>query len=218
MIDHNHSVKPRLLIFDLDGTLVDSRADLAAGINHMRSHFGLGTLSLDTVSSYIGSGVRDLVERSLQGADVPFEKALRTHNRYYNSHLAVHTTTYPGVRKGICKLAKAGHKLALLSNKPGNASRAIMQHFRLDVFFSPIIGGGDMQKLKPEPDGVFACLEATGMEATQTWMIGDHHTDLKVAKNAGMKGAFVRYGFGDKLDYEADANFSLFSELVRFFI
>jgi phosphoglycolate phosphatase len=211
-------MQTQLLIFDLDGTLVDSRADLTAGINHMRSHYGLGALSLESVSGYVGSGVRDLVERSLRGTDVPFEEALQINRAYYNSHLTVHTTTYPGVDEGVQKLSQAGHKLALLTNKPGDASRAIIEHFGLDEFFVSVIGGGDVEKLKPEPDGVFECLAASGLDASSAWMIGDHHTDLEVAKNAGIKSAFAKYGFGDKLDCEPNVSFDSFPELVRFFL
>jgi phosphoglycolate phosphatase len=211
-------MQTQLLIFDLDGTLVDSRADLTAGINHMRSHFGWGALSLESVSGYIGSGVRDLVERSLRGMDVPFEEALQINKAYYNSHLTVHTTTYPGVREGIRKLSQAGHQLALLTNKPGDASRLIIKHFGLDDFFVSVIGGGDVENLKPEPDGVFECLAVAGLDASRVWMIGDHHTDLIVAKNAGIKSAFAKYGFEDKLDCEPNISFDSFPELVDFFI
>ena len=211
-------MEPQLLIFDLDGTLIDSRADLAAGINHMRGHYGLGPLPLETVSGYIGNGVRKLVERSLHGADVDVDEALRINKEYYFSHSTVHTTVYDGVGAGIPALAKAGHTLALLTNKPGDPSRHILKHFGLDVFFSAIIGGGDVENLKPEPDGVFRCLELSGMAATEAWMVGDHYTDLAVAKNAGIKSAFVRYGFGEERGYNPGAYFASFSELVGYFV
>jgi len=211
-------VPPQLLIFDLDGTLVDSRADLAAGINHMRSHFGLDTLSQDTVTSYVGSGVRDLVQRSLWGSDVIFKEALEIYRAYYNSHLAVHTTTYPGVRTGVQVLAEAGHKLALLSNKPGDSSRAIMRHFGLDHYFMAMLGGGDLTRLKPEPDGIRHCLGLAELPASETWMIGDHHTDLVAAQNAGVRSAFVEYGFGDQGGHEANVHFISFSKLVDFYV
>lgn len=209
---------PQLLIFDLDGTLVDSRADLTASINHMRSCFGLPTLSLEVVSGYIGSGVRDLVERSLHGADVDFEAALLINKKYYYSHLTIHTRTYPGVSEGIPTLENAGHQLALVTNKPGEASRTIMKYFDLDGCFTSIIGGGDVENLKPEPDGVFKSLDISGLDVSRAWMIGDHHTDLAAAKNAGIKSAFVRYGFGNRHDQKADACFASFSELVRYFV
>jgi phosphoglycolate phosphatase len=211
-------VQPQLLIFDLDGTLVDSRADLAAGINHMRSHFGLAALSQDTVTSYVGSGVCNLVRRSLQGVDVMFQDALDIYRAYYDSHLAVHTTTYPGVRAGVQALARAGHKLALLSNKPGDTCRMIMRHFGLDRYFMVMLGGGDLDRLKPEPDGIFHCLELAGPPASATWMIGDHHTDLAVARNAGVRSAFVEYGFGDRDGHETKISFGSFTELVNFYI
>lgn len=209
---------PRLLIFDLDGTLIDSRRDLAEGINHMRAHYGLAPLTVENVSEYIGDGVRKLVERSLQGTDVDVDEAMAINKGYYFSHLTVHTVLYDGVADGIRQLAQAGHKLALLTNKPGEPSRAIMKHFGLDAFFIAVIGGGDLENLKPEPDGVFRCMELAGMAAAQTWMIGDHYTDLAVAENAGIKSAFVRYGFGEELGYEPDVYFASFPELVGYFV
>lgn len=211
-------MQPQLLIFDLDGTLVDSRADLAAGINLMRAHFGLEALEQETVSGYIGDGVRSLVKRSLQGADVDVEEALAINKQYYLSHLTVHTMTYPGVSEGIRTLANAGHKLALLTNKPGGVSRELMKHFALDVSFTSIIGGGDVTHLKPDPAGIYVSISNSGLDASKAWMIGDHHTDLAAAKNAGIKSVFAEYGFGEKSDHEADVCFSSFEELVQFFI
>ncbi len=211
-------MNPQLLIFDLDGTLIDSREDLAAGINHMRTHFGLDPLSVETVSGYIGNGARKLVERSLQGAAVDIDEALQLNKDYYYSHLTVHTYLYEGVAAGIPELVRAGHKLALLTNKPGEPSRAILRHFGLLDYFCTTIGGGDVEKLKPEPDGIFRSMERTEMEAGSVWMAGDHYTDLAVAKNAGVKSAFVQYGFGEARGYEADAHFASFSELVGYFV
>ncbi len=209
----------QLIIFDLDGTLIDSRADLAAGINHMRAQFKLEPLAVEIIGGYVGNGVRKLVERSLQGAaDVDLEEALEINLDYYFSHLAVYTTLYPGVAEGLRRLSDAGHKLALLSNKQGKSCRAIMRHFGLDGFFSDIVGGGDVARLKPEPDGIFKCLESAAMEASNTWMVGDHYTDLAVAKNAGVKSAFVRYGFGEERGYEPSVYFVSFPELVEYFV
>ena len=208
----------QLLIFDLDGTLIDSRADLATGINHMRLHFGLEVLPLETISGYVGNGVCKLVERSLQGAKVDFDEALRVNKEYYLSHLTVHTSLYRGVPEGLRMLMDAGHTLAVLTNKPGVPSRAILSHFELDHFFDSIVGGGDVPCLKPEPDGVYRCVKNAKMEKSTTWMIGDHCTDLSVAKNAGVRSAFVRYGFGHTQGIEATVYFSSFPELVEYFV
>jgi phosphoglycolate phosphatase len=211
-------MKNLFLIFDLDGTLVDSRRDLAEGINHMRTHFGLSLLDHDVISSYIGDGVRKLVERSLQGNDINVDEALRVNIDYYFSHLTVHTTLYAGVDKGIRQLHQAGHELAVLTNKPGEPSREILQFFGLTDYFSSVVGGGDLNVLKPDPEGILHCRERVGAEASSTWMVGDHHTDLVAAKNAGVKSAFVQYGFGVEQGVKPDAYFASFSELVEYFV
>ncbi len=211
-------MKEQLLIFDLDGTLIDSRADLAAGVNHMRTHYDLSPLSLETISSYIGDGVHKLVERSLQGAAVDLEDAVRINKKFYFANLTVHTKLYKGVRVGLRKLTEAGHKLAVLTNKPGDPSRAILRHFKLDHLFVSILGGGDVASLKPEPEGLFRCLAEAGVEGSNTWMVGDHYTDLAVAHNARVKSAFVRYGFGEERGVEPDVYFASFPELVGYFI
>jgi len=210
-------VEPQLLIFDLDGTIIDSRADLAVGINHMRTLFGLEPLPMETVVGYIGNGVRRLVEGSLQGADVDVDEALRINKEYYYSHLTVHTTLYEGVELGLRRLTAAGHKLAVLTNKPGDPSRQILEYFGIGDAFAAIIGGGDVENMKPDPDGIYRCMEIAGAHAANTWMIGDHYTDLGVADNAGIKSAFVRYGFGEERGYKPDVYFASFSELVGYF-
>jgi phosphoglycolate phosphatase len=207
---------PQLLIFDLDGTLVDSRADLAAAVNHMRGGFGLAPLPPDTVEGYIGDGVAKLVERSLQGAPIDFGEALRAVREYYLAHLAVHTRLYDGVGEGLRRLA-AVHALAVLTNKPGDAARALLRHFDLSGLFRAVVGGGDAGALKPDPAGVYRCMASAGADAAHTWMVGDHHVDLAAAKNAGIRSAFVRYGFGEARDGEPDAYFSSFPELVGYF-
>jgi phosphoglycolate phosphatase len=211
-------MSPQLLIFDLDGTLIDSRADLAAAVNHMRGQFDLNALSRDTVVGYIGNGVRRLVAGSLQEADVDFEEALHIFKDYYKTHLTVHTTLYEGVEAGLRTLSNAGHALAVLTNKPGGPSRTILEYFNIENLFNVVIGGGDVEGLKPEPVGVIQCLDTTGYSSDAAWMVGDHYTDLAVAENAGIRSAFVRYGFGEERDYEPDVYFASFSELVGYFV
>ncbi|MDH3982255.1 MAG: HAD-IA family hydrolase, partial [Kiritimatiellaceae bacterium] len=187
-------------------------------INHMRGHYNLPPLPVETVSEYIGNGVRKLVERSLQGAEVDLDEALQINKDYYFSHLTVHTFAYEGVEEGIQRLVAAGHQVALLTNKPGDPSREILKHFGLSDCFCAIIGGGDVAHLKPDPDGIFQCLDISGVEASKVWMVGDHYTDLAVAKNAGVKSAYVEYGFGEPREYKADAYFASFPELVGYFV
>lgn len=210
-------MQKQLLIFDLDGTLADTRADLATGINLMRAHYGLPPISMELIETYVGDGIRKLVERSLQGAAVDVDEALELDRRLYREHMLDETVLYPGVADGLKKLASAGHALAVLSNKPGDPSRIILKHLGVDHLFFRILGGGDVPKLKPAPDGIFALIKESGIAAENVWMLGDHHTDLEVAHNAGVKSGFVTYGIGHPGEFTADQVWNGFGELVDFF-
>jgi phosphoglycolate phosphatase len=211
-------MQKQLLIFDLDGTLADSRADLATGINLMRAYYGLPQISMDVIETYVGDGIRKLVERSLQGADVNIDEALALDKKFYTDHMLDETALYPGVAEGLKKLADAGHRLAVLSNKPGDPSRIILKHLGVDGLFFRILGGGDLPNLKPAPDGIFALTEESGVLPENTWMLGDHHTDLEAAHNAGVQSGFVTYGIGHPGEFTADQVWHGFEELVDFFV
>jgi len=210
-------MKPQLLIFDLDGTLADTRADLATGINRMRAHYSLSPLSMEKIETYIGDGIRVLVERSLQGAEVNVDEALALNKKFYAEHMLDETVLYSGVAEGLKKLATAGHLLAVLSNKPGDPSRVILNHLGVGDLFFRIIGGGDLPNLKPAPDGILALMKESGLESSNVWMLGDHHTDLEVAHNAGVKSGFLTYGIGHPGEFTADQVWNGFRELVDFF-
>jgi len=208
-------MEKQLLIFDLDGTLAETRQDLTSGINLMRKHYCLPPLDVETVTDYIGDGVRKLVERSLQGADVDVDEAMVLNKKFYAEHMLDETALYPEVVEGLQALS--GNALAVLSNKPGDPSRKILKHLGVDGLFFQILGGGDLPNLKPAPDGIEALMEESGISAENTWMIGDHHTDLEVAHNAGVKSGFVTYGIGHSGEFTADQVWHGFEELVEFF-
>ena len=119
----------QLFLFDLDGTLIDSRADLAAATNHMRRRHGLPPLSLDAVSAYVGDGIRMLAFRALEGAPVDPDLAAREIGAAYAAHLTDQTHAYPGVDAGLRALRGAGHALALVTNKPAPHARRLFDHF-----------------------------------------------------------------------------------------
>jgi phosphoglycolate phosphatase len=208
-------MQKQLLIFDLDGTLVDSSADLTTGINCMRAHYGLPPLDRQTVTGYIGDGIRKLVERSLQGAEVDVDEALVLDKKFYAEHMLDETALYPGAGEGLRRLS--GHALAVLSNKPGDPTRAILKHLGVGELFFRTIGGGDVPNLKPAPDGIFELMAESGISKENTWMIGDHHTDLEAAHNAGVKSGFVSYGIGHPGEFTADQIWHGFEELTEFF-
>ena len=205
----------KLIIFDLDGTLADTSADLTTGINLMREHYGLPPLDRETVTGYIGDGIRQLVERSLQGADVDADEALALDRKFYAEHMLDATALYPRVEEGLQALS--GNTLAVLSNKPGEPSRVILEHLGVRDLFFRILGGGDLPSLKPAPDGIDALMAESGIGPENTWMIGDHHTDLQAAHNAGVKSGFVTYGIGHCAEFTADQVWHGFEELVEFF-
>ena len=208
-------MKRRLLIFDLDGTLAETRQDLTTGINLMRAHYDLPPITMEAVTGYVGDGVRKLVERSLQGTDIDLDEALALNKQFYAEHMLDETALYPGVVEGLQVLS--GDALAVLSNKPGDPTRVVLKHLGVAHHFFRMLGGGDLPNLKPAPDGVEALMEESGIGPENTWMIGDHHTDLEVAHNAGVKSGFVTYGIGHAGEFTADQTWNGFEELVQFF-
>ena len=187
---------PQLFLFDLDGTLIDSRADLAAATNAMRALHGLPALPLETVASYVGDGVRTLAFRSLEGAAVDPDLAAREISTTYAAHLTDRTTAYPGVDAGLRALRAAGHDLALVTNKPAPHARRLMDHFGWTPLFAAILGGGDTSELKPSPLPLQTAMRRTGHGPDTTWMVGDHHTDLEAARRAGVKSIYLESGIG----------------------
>jgi len=211
-------MKPQLLIFDLDGTLIDSRRDLAASINFMRKHYGLPPLPLATVSGFVGDGIRKLVERSLAGQkNINLDEAVRLDYRHYLRHLHDKTVLYPGVAAGLKKLHKHGHLQALISNKGRRACLKILEHFELEQFFSHVIGGDSRLPLKPAPDTVLATMRKLKANAENTWVIGDNHTDLAAARNAKVKSIFVGYGIGKTGVEKPFRRFDDFNSLTEYF-
>ncbi len=188
--------KRSALLFDLDGTLMDTRADLCAAVNRMRADYGLAPLPVETTASFVGDGIRKLVERSLRGHPAPLDEAVARCAAHYRAHLHDHTTLYPGVREGLRRLRQAGHPLALVTNKPAEPTRALLEHFHLADEFALVLGGGDTPHLKPHPEPLRLAIERLGAEPSSSWMIGDHRTDLEAARHAGIQRIFVTYGIG----------------------
>lgn len=213
----NAPQQKRLLMFDLDGTLIDSRQDICTAVNLLRANYDLPRLSIETVTSYIGDGIDKLVERSLRGYPVNIEKATRECAEYYRRHLHDETTLYPGVFDGLQRLRAAGYLLALISNKPGSACREILAHFKIAPLFSVILGGDDMQHMKPHPEPLLTAMVKTGAKPEDTWMIGDHKTDLEAARRAGVRSGFIKYGMGEQGGESATRIFESFEDMTKFY-
>jgi phosphoglycolate phosphatase len=186
----------RLIVFDLDGTLVDSKRDLALSVNAMRADMGLAPLPLDLISSYVGHGVNLLVRRSLRAHATRenVEKGLAFFLAYYREHMLDHTAPYPGVTEALDILR--GHKMAVLTNKPVHFSREMVSRLGFDPYFAYIYGGNSFPQKKPDPIGLQTLMEELKISARETLMVGDSDTDVLTGRNAGVWTCGVTYGFG----------------------
>ena len=186
----------QLLVFDLDGTLVDSKLDLALSVNAMRQELGLAPLPLHLISSYVGHGVLLLVRRSLgtQATDENVERGLAFFLDYYRQHMLDNTAPYPGVSEALEKLK--GCKMAVLTNKPVNFSREMISRLGYDRYFAYIYGGNSFPQKKPDPVGLHKLMEDLQVSPRETLMVGDSDTDILTGRNAGVLTCGVTYGFG----------------------
>ena len=204
---------PDLIVFDLDGTLIDSLCDLAAAINATREMFGLKPLSVETVKACVGNGVKVLIQRAFKDApEVGFDDALARYSNYYATHLTVHTLLYPGVADGLKAIHDRGIKLAVVTNKPSSAATVILTDLQVADLFDAVCGGDGGVPLKPAPDMLLLFQER--FKAKNCWMIGDHYTDLEAGRRAGFRRGFARYGFGDPREEVPDFTLDTFSDLV----
>ncbi len=186
-----------LLIFDLDGTLIDSRLDLANSVNATRAEMGKPPLEHSLVYSYVGNGAPVLIRKAMgpEASDAEVKHALQFFLDYYRDHAVDATELYPGVRESLDRLHAAGMQLAILTNKPVRISEAIMKHFALDSMLFRIYGGNSFEQKKPDPVGIDKLRAETGAAADQTWMVGDSIVDMQTARNAGVMACGVTYGF-----------------------
>jgi len=187
-------VTPRLAVFDLDGTLVDSVDDLAASVNHALGAVGLPLRSRDEVRSFIGDGARVLLERAVGPRRDLLEPALAAWRAHYDAHLLDATRPYPGVPEA---LAAARRTLAVLTNKPAPMAVRILAGLGLAGRFAGVVGGGDAPP-KPDPAGARALLARLGVRPEDAVLVGDSPVDAATARNAGMEFVAVTWGLSPR--------------------
>jgi phosphoglycolate phosphatase len=206
----------RALIFDLDGTLIDSQRDLIRSVNAMRLEMGREELHEDTISGYIGHGAPQLVGRALgDGADQgERERALKFFLAYYEDHKMDSTCAYPGVPEALAQLAP--FPMAILTNKPVRISVRILEELGLAKYFRAVYGGNSFQTKKPDPLGALTILREFGAAPVEALLIGDSDVDMQTARNAGTFAAAVNYGFGmhDRAACPADIYLERLTDLV----
>jgi len=186
---------PRAIVFDLDGTLADTRLDIAAACNHALGCVGRGGRSVEEIAGMVGDGARALVARALGLAtnDPLTDETLGHFNAYYPAHAADHATWMPGAREALDACAHL--PLAVATNKPRAATVPLLEALGLAPRFKVVVAGGDAP-LKPDPAGILAALAALGVRPDEAWIVGDGPQDIGAGKAAGAVTVAVLGGFG----------------------
>ncbi len=186
----------RALIFDLDGTLIDSKLDLALSVNATLAELGRNPLPHEQIFSYVGQGAPALIARALGSAasEEDCRLGLEFFIKYYSAHKLDNTVLYPGVRETLEALN--GMPMAVFTNKPVRVSRSIVQELGVASHFRFVYGGNSFERKKPDPMGVESILREFGAAPSQVMIVGDSEVDVQTARNAGTWICGVTYGFG----------------------
>jgi phosphoglycolate phosphatase len=193
-------LSPKAILFDLDGTLVDSAPDITAATNELLATRGLPALSLTQVRAMIGNGVKRLVERAFAASGAPLsalalDEANRAMTPIYRRHLTGMTTLMPGVREALAHFHLAGIPMGVVTNKPQLAARQVLLHFGLTDVLRAIVGGDAVSHPKPAPDGLLLALDRLHAAPGEALMVGDSITDVEAARAAGMAVALICGGY-----------------------
>jgi len=186
----------RALVFDLDGTLIDSKLDLALSVNAALEHMGRAALPHEQIYGYVGNGAPSLVQRALgEGAtDMEAKEGLSFFLSYYRAHMLDNTVTYPGVREGLELLG--AHPMAVLTNKPVRFSQGILDGLGISRYFRFVYGGNSFATKKPDPEGMNVLLRDMSVSPREAMIVGDSEVDVRTARNAGTWACGVSYGLG----------------------
>jgi phosphoglycolate phosphatase len=204
------------LIFDLDGTLIDSRLDLALSVNATLEYMGRTALPHPRIYGYVGKGAPRLIEQALGpgASSTECDEGLAFFLAYYRKHMLDNTVTYPGVREGLAALE--GMTMAVLTNKPVRFSQAIVDGLGLSKYFRVVYGGNSFETKKPDPAGTNVLLREFAITPKEAMVVGDSEVDVQTARNAGTWACGVTYGLGaDRLaEYPPDLLIDSLEELA----
>lgn len=201
------------IIFDLDGTLIDSVSDLAISVNHTLARLGFAERSVEEIRGFVGDGVQKLIARSLGDGDPELQKqGLLIFMQHYDGHLLDHTTLYHGVTDTLEALIGDFH-LAVLTNKSEGFTNKILQGLGVAHYFAAIIGGDTLSVKKPDPAAIFLLADKWNIPPARLLMVGDHATDIQVGINAGCRTVFLTNGLGETRGLTPDVTLNGIGEL-----
>jgi phosphoglycolate phosphatase len=207
-LSDNGKFAVRALFFDLDGTLIDSKLDLALSVNAALGHMNRAPLPHAVIFGLVGQGAPTLIRRALVASagagaaepdDAQVDQGLRYFLAYYREHMLDNTLLYPGVREGLEGLAAQGQAMAVLTNKPERFSKLILQGLGVAGYFRFVYGGNTFEKKKPDPMGVQVLLRDFAVPPAQAMMVGDSEIDVLTARNSSIWCCGVTYGLGSHL-------------------
>ena len=189
----------KAVLFDMDGTLIDASGDILIYINAALEKFGYAKITLPEVRRFVGNGAAKLVERALKGAPCDnFAELLKTYNDGYNFCDGSHTKVYEGMSELVIKLKKEGYKTAVVSNKPQDGATEVVKRFFPEAKFDYVFGQRDGVKTKPDKQPVEITLNALGVKKDDAVYVGDSEVDVLTARNSGVDGITVLWGYRDK--------------------
>ena len=193
----------KAIIFDLDGTLLDTIEDIADSMNHVLDRNGFARHTIEEYKLFVGDGATNLVKRSVRDAGATEDMLLLLETEYraeYNKRQADKTKPYDGIRELLSSLADSGVKKAVLSNKPHDSTEEVIAYYFPDVVFDAVIGQRPGRPIKPDPCSALEILEIIGVEKADVLYVGDTGTDMQTAKNAGLKAVGALWGFREKAE------------------
>jgi len=217
----------KVILFDLDGTLINSSPDLALAVNHMLKTLDRDTFSEDVIHGWVGNGAQTLVQRALSGKseidenlDATFAAdALETFLAFYAQNLCVSTVTYPNVPSTLKALKSMGYRLAIVTNKPFAFVEPILEGLGLDGLFEIILGGDSLSQKKPDPVPLLHVCETLGVAVDDCVMVGDSKNDILAANACGMQSIGVTYGYNygeDIGSYNPDVVVDNFADILTY--
>ncbi len=186
----------RAVLFDLDGTLIDSYAAITASVNHVLQHYGRPPMTEDKVRSLVGHGLEQLMETIVPNVDP--DEAAQVYRAHHPSVMGSHTRLLPGVEEGLKALRGAGIRLGVCSNKPSYFTRALLKILAIELYFDTVFGPDDVGVAKPDPTMLLTALEKMGVPPEQALYVGDMDVDIETGRNAGIETWVLPTGSSDE--------------------